>query len=91
VAVRCDQNGMSADHNSVKNMIMKGLLHMTGGLGPQLMNPDGIYAAFEAFRRLVGAKSMAVPDYPFGNEIMVTSVDGKNTLASHSIRILPRV
>ncbi|MCX5711115.1 MAG: hypothetical protein NT060_04055, partial [Candidatus Omnitrophica bacterium] len=77
VAARCDVTGISADYNSVKNLIMKGYLHLTEGLGHEFMNPDGIYAAFNAFRRLVGSRSMAIPDLPFGNEIVVKALNGE--------------
>jgi hypothetical protein len=77
IAKIVDNLGVSCDYNSVKNMIFMGILHQTQGLGYEFMNPDGIYAAFEMFRRLTGAKSMAIPDDSIGNEIAVETLNGE--------------
>ncbi|MDP2920996.1 MAG: 2-phospho-L-lactate transferase CofD family protein [Candidatus Omnitrophota bacterium] len=89
-AAKVDVAGLSGDFNSVKNMILEGLMYQTEGIGGELMNPDGIYAAFEAFRRLVGAKSMAIPDIPIGNEIIVRAADGEEYIGQSYYSHTPR-
>ncbi|MCX5678700.1 MAG: 2-phospho-L-lactate transferase CofD family protein [Candidatus Omnitrophica bacterium] len=90
IAAKIDAEGMSGDFNSVKNMILEGLMYQAEGIGDGLMNPDGIYASFEAFRRLVGAKSLAIPDIPIGNEIIIKSVDGEEYIGQSYYSHVPR-
>ncbi len=77
IADLVDRQGRSLDFNSIKNLITTGVLHMTGGIGDEFMNPDGIYAGFEYLRRLLGIRSMAVPHTPFGRELFVENAAGE--------------
>jgi|GEM_PF-4784765 len=90
VAAKVDAAGLKGDFNSIKNMVLEGLMYQTEGVGEELMNPDGIYAAFEAFRRMLGAKSMAIPDNPIGNEIVVRSADGEEYIGQSYYSHTPR-
>jgi len=90
VAAKIDAIKMNGDFNSIKNMILQGLMHQTEGIGEELINPDGIYASFEAFRRLVGAKSMAIPDIPVGNEIIVRASNGEEYIGQAYYSHTPR-
>ncbi len=82
-----DELGLSARYNAVKNMVLEGIKYRTGGLTYDkegrragFMSADGVMAALIEFARLVGSKSIAMLDTPFGNEIMVERLDGQEAI-----------
>ncbi|MDR1195862.1 MAG: hypothetical protein LBL00_05235 [Endomicrobium sp.] len=75
-AAICDAAGFSIINNSLKNLIFEAIAIDNKGYGEGFINPDGIYAAMKDFADLMGTKSVAVSNLPYGNITTVTTKGG---------------
>ena len=72
----CDLAGFSAEGNSLKNLIFEAMAIDNRAYGEGFINPDGLYSATKDFADLLGTKSVAVSNHPYGNITTVTTNGG---------------
>lgn len=72
----CDAAGFSIINNSLKNLIFEAIAIDNRAYGEGFINPDGVYSAMKDFADLLGTKSVAIADLPYGNITKVFTKGG---------------